>query len=343
MTATSTVLRTALGSAAAALALMALPAGAATLDQVKAAGVLKCGVNGAVPGFSTPDAANAWTGIDVDYCRAVATAVFGDASKVQYVPVTAKERFSALQTGAIDVLSRNTTWTMSRDAGQGIDFVGVTYYDGQGIMVKKSLGVSAVKELDGASICVNQGTTTEQNLVDYFAGLNIKFTPVTFEKADEVAQAYAGGRCDAYTADRSQLAAQRIKMPAPDDHVVLPEVMSKEPLGPAVRQGDDQWADIARWSLQVMIDAEELGVTSANADEMKTSKNAEIRRLLTGEGDVTAGLGVDADFGYKIVKQVGNYGEIFERNLGMSTPLKLERGMNALYTKGGLQYGIPVR
>ena len=320
------------------------PAQAAKLDQVKDRGFLQCGINGVLPGFSTPDDEGNVSGLDVDFCRALAAAIFGDATKVKFAPLSAKERFTALQSGEIDILSRNTTWTFSRDAGQGINFVGVTYYDGQGIMVKKDVGVTSAKELDGATICINQGTTNELNLADFFRANSLKFTAVTFEKPDEVVAAYAKGRCDAYTSDRSQLAAQRIKLANQSDHVILPEVLSKEPLGPAVQHGDDQWLDIAKWVYYVLLNAEELGVTSKNVDEMRAnSKNADVQRMLGAQGALGQMLGLPADFGYQIVKQVGNYGEIFERNLGPDTPIGLERGANALWSQGGLQYAPPIR
>jgi general L-amino acid transport system substrate-binding protein len=330
--------------AAAAAVAFAGAAQAAKLDQVKAKGFIQCGANGVLPGFSTPDDKGNWAGLDVDYCKALAAAVFGDASKVKYSPMTAKERFTALQSGEIDILSRNTTWTMDRDTALGLNFVGVMYYDGQGVMVKKSLGVKSAKELDGATVCVNQGTTTELNLADFFRVNNMKFTPVTFEKMDEVVAAYAAGRCDAYTTDISGLAAQRIKLQSPAEHVILPDVMSKEPLGPVVQHGDDQWFDIAKWVYYLLINAEEYGVTQANADDLRAnSKNADVRRILGVEGDFGPKIGLDKDWGYNIVKAVGNYGEIYDRNIGPKTPIGLDRGVNALWTKGGIQYAPPVR
>lgn len=320
------------------------PSDAAKLDQVKAKGFLQCGINGLLPGFSTPDDKGNFSGLDVDYCRALAAAIFGDASKVKFTPLTAKERLTALQSGEIDVLSRNTTWTLSRDAGQGINFVGVTYYDGQGVMVKKDVGISSAKQLDGATICANQGTTTELNLADYFRANGMAFTPITFENPDEVVAAYVKGRCDAYSADRSQLASQRIKLADQASHIILPEILSKEPLGPVVQHGDDQWFDIAKWVYYVLLNAEEAGVTSANVEDMRTgSKSGDVQRLLGTQGKLGAMLGLPNDFGYQIVKQVGNYGEIFERNLGPKTPIGLERGVNALWSKGGLQYAPPIR
>ena len=322
----------------------AAPAQAVDMEGLKSKGFIQCGISGILPGFSTPDDKGNFSGIDVDYCRALAAAVFGDATKVKFTPLSAKERFTALQSGEIDVLSRNTTWTYSRDTGQGINFVGVIYYDGQGIMVNKSLGVSSAEELDGATICVNQGTTSELNLADFFRTKGLAFTPVTYENMNEVVAAYAKGRCDAYTADRSQLAAQRTKLEDPSQHVILPDVLSKEPLGPVVRQGDDEWFNVAKWTLFTLVNAEELGITSANADELKTSStNPNVQRLLGTEGALGEKLGLADDFGYQIVKQVGNYGEVFDRNLGPDTPIGLERGENALWTNKGLHYAPPLR
>jgi general L-amino acid transport system substrate-binding protein len=314
------------------------------MNAVKQKGFVQCGVNTGLAGFSNPDDAGNWSGIDVDVCRAIAAAMFGDAKAVKFTPLTAKERFTAVQSGEVDVLSRNTTWTLNRDSAQGLDFVGVTYYDGQGFMVPKSLGVKSALELDGASVCVQTGTTTELNLADYFRANNMSYTPVVFERGDEARTAYEQGRCDSFTTDQSGLYAERIGLSNPDDHIVLPEVISKEPLGPVVRHGDNEWGDVVRWTLYAMVDAEELGVTSQNVDDMKTSStNPEVRRLLGVEGDMGQGLGLANDWGYQAIKQVGNYGEIFERNIGMSSPLKIERGLNAQWTKGGLQYAMPVR
>jgi general L-amino acid transport system substrate-binding protein len=334
----------AVGTAAAlALGVGTAQAGA-TLDAVKSKGFIQCGVSTGLAGFSNPDDAGNWSGLDVDVCRAVAAALFGDADAVKYTPLTSKERFTALQSGEIDVLSRNTTWTLQRDSSLGLDFVGVTYYDGQGFMVPKSLGVKSALELDGASVCVQTGTTTELNLADYFRANNMSFTPVVFERPDEARTAYEQGRCDAYTTDQSGLYAQRTGLANPDEHVVLPEVISKEPLGPVVRHGDNEWGDVVRWSLYAMLEAEELGVNSQNVDELKAnSDNPNVRRLLGVEGDMGAGLAVPNDWAYQIIKQVGNYGEVFERNVGMSTPLKIERGLNAQWKDGGLQYAMPVR
>ncbi len=316
----------------------------AIFDGVKQKGFVQCGVNVGLAGFSNPDDAGDWSGIDVDICRALAVAVFGDPKAVKFTPLTSKERFTALQSGEIDVLSRNTTWTLNRDSAQGLDFVGVTYYDGQGFMVPKSLGVKSALELDGASVCVQTGTTTELNLADYFRANNMSYTPVVFERGDEARTAYDQGRCDTLTTDQSGLYAERIGLAKPDDHIVLPEVISKEPLGPAVRHGDNQWGDVVRWTLYALLEAEELGINSQNVDDEKASStNPNVRRLLGVEGDMGQGLGLPADFGYQVVKQVGNYGEIFERNIGMGSPLKIERGLNALWTDGGLQYAMPVR
>jgi general L-amino acid transport system substrate-binding protein len=331
-------------AAAAGTLLSAGVAGAATLDDIKSKGFVQCGVSQGLPGFSNTDEAGNWSGIDVDVCRAVAAATLGDANKVKFTPLSAKERFTALQSGEVDLLSRNTTWTLTRDTALGLDFTGVTYYDGQGFMVRKDLGVNSALELDGAAICVNAGTTTELNLADYFRTNGMSFTPVVFEKADEVLAAYDAGRCDAHTTDQSGLYAQRLKLTDPSAHVILPEVISKEPLGPVVRHGDNSWGDVVRWTLYAMVEAEEYGLSSQNADDMKAnSDNPTIRRLLGVEGEMGKNLGLSADWGYNVVKQVGNYGEIFARNLGPDTPLNIERGINALWTKGGLQYPMPVR
>ncbi|WP_430514341.1 amino acid ABC transporter substrate-binding protein [Pannonibacter phragmitetus] len=321
----------------------ATSASAGTLDDVKAKGFIQCGVSQGLPGFSNPDAQGNWSGLDVDVCRAVAAAIFGDASKVKYSPLSAKERFTALQSGEIDMLSRNTTWTSSRDTSLGLNFTGVTYYDGQGFLVRKSLGVTSALELSGASVCTQTGTTTELNIADYFRSNNMPYEVVAFEKADEVIKAYDAGRCDVFSTDASGLYAERLKLANPADHVVLPEIISKEPLGPVVRHGDDQWFDLVKWSLFAMINAEELGITSANVEEMKSSENPEIKRLLGAEGDFGQQLGVGNDWVVNIVKGVGNYGESFDRNVGPDTPLGIARGLNALWTKGGLQYAPPVR
>ena len=321
----------------------AAPTARPTLDIVKERGYVICGVTQGLPGFSNPDDAGNWTGVDVDVCRAIAAAIFGDATKAKYVPLSAKERFTALQSGEIDVLPRNTSWTISRDTALGLDFVGVNYYDGQGFMVRKALGLASVKDLDGAVICVNSGTTTELNVADYFRAHGMSYEIVAFEKSDEVIAAYDAGRCDAYTTDQSGLFAERLKLKDMSEHVILPELISKEPLGPAVRQGDDAWADIVRWSLFAMIDAEELGVTSGNIGEMASSSNPEIRRLLGIEASYGDNMGLPNSWAMAIIKQVGNYGESFERNLGTNTPLGIPRGYNALWTEGGLMYAPPIR
>ena len=315
-----------------------------TLDAVKKKGFVQCGISDGLPGFSYADAKGKYVGLDVDVCRAVAAAVFGDAEKVKYSPLTAKERFTALQSGEVDILSRNTTWTSSRDAAMGLNFTGVTYYDGQGFLVNKKLGVASARELDGATVCIQAGTTTELNLADYFRAHNLKFTPITYDTSDESAKSLESGRCDVLTSDQSQLYAQRIKLAAPDDYVVLPEVISKEPLGPAVRQGDEEWFDVVRWTLYAQLNAEELGVSSANVEELaRSTKNPDIARLLGAEGEYGKDLKLNKDWAVQIVKQVGNYGEIFERNVGAGSQLKIERGLNALWNKGGLQYAPPVR
>ena len=318
-------------------------ASAGTLDQVKQKGFLACGVSTGLPGFSLPDDKGAWSGLDVDLCRAVAAAIFNDPAKVKFTPLTAKDRFTALQSGEIDVLSRNGTWTQSREADLGLLFAGVNYYDGQGFMVRKKLNVTSAKELSGASVCVQQGTTTELNLADFFRSNNMKYEGVVFATADETIKSYDTGRCDSFTTDVSQLYAERLKLVNPDEHAVLPDVISKEPLGPAVRQGDDQWFNLVKWTHFAMINAEELGVTKANVDERAKSPAPEIRRLLGVEGDFGKGLGLTKDWGYRIVKHVGNYGESYERNVGEGSRLKIKRGLNSLWLKGGLQYAPPIR
>ncbi|MGC6412205.1 MAG: amino acid ABC transporter substrate-binding protein [Candidatus Puniceispirillaceae bacterium] len=322
---------------------MSSMASAATLDDVKAKGFVQCGVSQGLPGFSNADDSGNWTGLDVDLCRAVAAAVFGDGSKVKFTPLSAKQRFTALSSGEVDILSRNTTWTMTRDTQLGLNFAGVNYYDGQGMMVPKALGATSAMELDGANICTNTGTTTELNITDYFRTNNMSFNLVAFEKADEVVAAYDAGRCDVYTTDRSGLAAQRGKLTNPDAHVVLPEIISKEPLGPVVRQGDDQWFNIVRWTLNALINAEEMGVTAANAMEMSGSDNPALKRLLGTEGNFGAELGLSNDWAKNAIMAVGNYGESYERNVGPNTPLKLARGVNALWNQGGIMYAAPLR
>jgi general L-amino acid transport system substrate-binding protein len=316
---------------------------AQTLNAVKDRGQLICGANGTLAGFGLPDPQGNWTGFDVDFCRAISAAIFNDPSKVKFVPLTAKDRFTALQSGEIDVLSRNTTWTLSRDTSLGLDFAAVTYYDGQGFMVRKALKVTSALELNDAAVCVQQGTTTELNLADYFRANHMGLKTVTFATGDEARKAYESSRCDAYTTDSSALYGERLRLAEPTEHVVLPEIISKEPLSPAVRHGDNQWTDIVRWTHFAMIDAEELGVTKANVDEKLKSEDPETRRLLGVEGQYGEALGLTNDWVYRIVKQVGNYGEVFDRNVGQGSPLKIVRGLNALWTKGGLQYGPPFR
>ena len=314
-----------------------------TLKQTQKKGFVRCGVSQGLPGFSNADAAGNWTGVDVDVCRAVAAAVLGDANKVKFTPLSAKERFTALTSGEIDILSRNTTWTLSRDADIGLTFVGVNFYDGQGFMVRKDSGITSVDDFaNGISACTNIGTTTELNMRDFFNSRNISYEPVAFEKADEVVAAYDSGRCDTYTTDKSGLAAQRTKMSNPDDHMVLPETISKEPLGPVVRQGDSVWEDIVRWSLNVMIEAEEYGVNSGNADSMKSSENPAIKRLVGAEGELGAAFGLDNEWSLRIIKQVGNYGESYKRNIA-DTGILPDRGPNELWTKGGILYVPPAR
>lgn len=314
-----------------------------TLSDVQKNGVVKCGVDGGLPGFSEVGSDGVYKGIDVDLCRAVAAAVLGDAKKVKYVALTAKERLTALQSGEIDMLSRNTTWTQTRDTSLGLKFAGVNYYDGQGFMVNKKLGVKSAKELDGASICLQTGTTTELNVADYFRTNKMKYKLVSYDTNDQVLKGYESGRCDVLTSDQSQLYGLRIKLAKPDESIVLPEVISKEPLGPVVRQGDDKWFNIVRWTFNAMLTAEENGVTSKNADAMLKSDNPDIKRLLGVEGEMGKNLGLSKDFAYQIVKQVGNYAESFEATVGMGSPLKISRGYNALWNQGGLQYAPPFR
>ena len=323
-----------------ALAFAANTASADTLDSVKSKGHVQCGVSTGLPGFSLADENGKWKGLDVDVCRAIAAAVLGDASKVKYTPLTAKERFTALQSGEIDVLSRNTTWTLTRDASLGLNFAGVNYYDGQGFMVSKSLGVKSALELNGAAVCLQSGTTTELNLSDYFSSNNMEYKSINYDTSDATVKGFEAGRCDVLTSDQSQLYALRIKLENPKSAIVLPEVISKEPLGPVVRQGDDKWFNIVKWSLMAMVNAEELGVTSTNIDGMKGTNDPAIQRLMGGQGEK---LGLSDDWSYNIVKQVGNYGESFEANIGVNTPLAIARGLNDLWSRGGLQYAPPVR
>ncbi|MGF1562676.1 MAG: amino acid ABC transporter substrate-binding protein [Geminicoccaceae bacterium] len=312
------------------------------LDAIKEKGFIQCGVSQGLPGFSSPDDQGNWSGIDVDVCRGVAAALFGDADAVKFSPLSAKERFTALQSGEIDMLSRNTTWTLTRDTALGLEFTGVTYYDGQGFMVRKDLGVSSALELDGASVCTQSGTTTELNLSDYFRKNNMSFEPVVYENNNEVIAAYDAGRCDVITTDASGLYAERVKTSDPDAHMILPEIISKEPLGPVVRHGDNEWGDVVRWTLYAMVEAEELGVSSENvADLAENAEVPSVRRLLGLEGDLHDGLGLPQDWAVQIISQVGNYGELFEKNL--TEPLGIDRGINALWTEGGLQYAMPAR
>src|SRR5471030_2164402 len=326
-----------------AAGLSATAATAQTLKTVKDRGMLSCGVSQGLPGFSAPDDKGNWAGLDVDICRAIAAAVFNDPAKVKFVPLSAKDRFTALQSGEIDVLSRNTTWTLSRDTSLGANFTGVTYYDGQGFLVKKSLKVNSALELNSASVCVQTGTTTEQNLADYFKSNNMKYEVIAFGSNDEAVKAYESGRCDVFTNDVSGLYADRLKLANPADHQVLPEVISKEPLGPMVRHGDDQWFDIVKWVLFAMVDAEEMGITQADVGEMTKSTNPEIKRFVGTEGNYGEQLGLSKDWAVRIIKLVGNYGESFERNVGQGSPLKIDRGLNKLWNKGGIQYAPPVR
>jgi general L-amino acid transport system substrate-binding protein len=318
-------------------------ASAATLDTVKQRGALNCGGNGQLPGFGLPDSQGNWTGLDVDFCRAIAAAIFNDATKVKFVALTARDRFTALQTGDVDVLARNTTWTLSRDTQLGLNATGINYYDGQGFLIRKTLKVNSALELNDAAICVQQGTTTELNLADYFRANRMRLKTVTFATLDEAVKAYETSRCDAFTTDASGLYSVRLKLAKADDHVVLPEIISKEPLGPFVRHGDDQWFDIVKWVHFAMLNAEELNVTKANVDEQMKSENPEVKRLLGGESNFGEQLGLTKDWVYRIVKLVGNYGEVFERNVGQGSPLKIARGLNALWSKGGVQYAPPIR
>ena len=336
------LVRVALSLSSLALAVSAALAGP-TIDQVRKRGQLVCGVNPGIAGFGLPDDKGNWTGFDIDFCRAIAAAIFNDPTKVRFVPLTAKDRFTALQSGEIDVLSRNTTYTLSREVGQGLEFGPVTYYDGQGLMVRKKLNVSSALELSGASVCVQQGTTTELNLADFYRSHGMKYESVVFATSDEAIKSYDSGRCDAFTTDVSGLYAERTKLGAPDDHVVLPEVISKEPLGPAVRQGDDQWFNIVKWVHYATVAAEEAEVTSKNIDDKMKEPNPNTKRLLGTEGNFGEPMGLTADWAYRIIKNVGNYAEIFDRNLGEGSKLRIKRGVNALWTKNGLQYAPPVR
>jgi general L-amino acid transport system substrate-binding protein len=331
--------------AALAIAAAASPAWAGkTLDAVKARGQLVCGVNTSGPGFSNADSQGRWTGLDVDFCKAVAAAVLNDASKVKFVPLNSQQRFTSLQAGEIDVLSRNSTWTLTRDASLGIVFTGINYYDGQGFMVPKKVKIESAKKMNGATVCVQAGTTSEKNVADYFGANNMKYKPVVFDTAEAITSAFFAGRCQVYTTDMSDLAGARTKAPKADDYVILPEVISKEPLGPSVRRGDDEWFEIVRWTLFAMLEAEENGLTQANVDAQKaSSKDPGVQRFLGVSEDTGKLLGLDKEWAYRVVKQVGNYGESFERNLGPKSPVGLPRGVNNLWTKGGLMYAPPIR
>ncbi|KAA0010807.1 amino acid ABC transporter substrate-binding protein [Billgrantia pellis] len=331
-------------TSAAALALGTVSVATAdTLENTLERGAVQCGVSDGLPGFSAPDDQGEWQGLDVDVCRAVAAAVFGDSEAVRYISLNAVERFTALQSGEVDVLSRNTTWTTTRDTTLGLNFTGVTFYDGIGFMINKDLGVSSAKELDGAAICVQSGTTTELNVADYFRANGMEFDPIVFDTSEQTVGGYEAGRCDVLTSDSSQLAALRIQLSDPDQSVILPEIISKEPLGPVVRQGDDKWFNIVKWTLFAMLNAEEMGITSENVDEMLESDNPDIARLLGRDGNYGEAMGLSADWAYNIIKQVGNYGESYDRNVGMDSPLQIERGINALWTEGGIQYAPPIR
>jgi len=319
----------------------AVAAAQSTLDSVRSKGFVSCGTNTGLAGFSQPDSKGVWRGIDVDLCRAVAAAVFGDAAKVRYVPATTQQRFTSLQSGEVDLLSRNTTWSFSRDASLGFNFAGINFYDGQGFMVWKKLNVKSAKQLNGATICVQPGTTTELNLADYFRANRMTFKPVVIDKLEEVMNAYFGGRCDVFTTDVSGLVSVRgSRAPNAADHVILPEVISKEPLGPLVRHGDDRWFDIVKWSLFAMIEAEEMGLSSKTIDQAASSKDPAVQRFIGATGDFGKMLGLDNRWAFNIVKQVGNYGESFDANL---KPLGFERGLNALWKDGGLMYSPPIR
>ena len=313
------------------------------LATIKSKGVLTCGVGPGLAGFGIPDQAGNWTGLDVDLCRALSAAIFNDPTKIKFIPLSSKDRFTALQSGEVDLLSRTTTWPNAPDTSRALNFAGVNYYDGQGFMVRKKLGVDSAIKLAGASICTEQGTTTELNVADYFRSNKLKYEVVAFASSVETIAAYESGRCDAYTTDSSGLYAQRLKLAVPADHIVLPDIISKEPLGPVVRHGDDNWFDVVKWTHNAMLNAEELGVTKANLDEMLKSENPEIKRLLGTEGKFGEAIGLTNDWVVRIIRHVGNYGESFERNVGMASQLKIARGLNALWTKGGLQYAAPIR
>ena len=341
---TTTLARALAGVTLCTAVMLSLPAQAGkTLDTIKSRDQLVCGVNVALAGFSSADSEGKWSGMDVDYCKALAAAVLGDASKVKYVPLNAQQRFTALQSGEIDILSRNTTWTLTRDASLGANFVGTIYYDGQGFMVKKELKVASAKELDGATVCVQSGTTTEKNLTDFARANKLDIKPLVFEKNEAATGAYHSGRCEAYTTDASGLAAERTIAKNPDEHLILPEIISKEPLGPLVRRGDDEFFAISKWVLNALIEGEEYGLTQTNLDEKKTSDDPNIQRILGTAEDMGTLLGLDKEWAYRALKATGNYGEIFERNVGKNSPLKLDRGLNKLWNQGGILYAPPIR
>lgn len=325
------------------LGVLASAASADTLAAVKKRGILLCGSNPKLAGFGLRDVTGQWTGFDADFCRAIAAAVFGDAAKVTFLPLAPKDRLQALRSGQIDVLASNTTWTLSRETGQDLLFAGINYYDGQGFLVPKKLNIASALELSGTSICVQQSTTSELNLADFFQVNSMTYKPLAFSTAEEAIKAYDNGQCQAYTADSSDLYASRMALAHPEANIILPEIISKEPLGPLVQQGDPRWFNIVKWVLFAMVNAEELGITSANADEKLKSESPDVRRLLGFEGNFGEGMGLDPDWAYRIVKLVGNYGEVFDRNLGENSPLKIGRGLNALWTKGGLLYAPPIR
>ena len=327
----------------ATLALASTISSADTLDSVKEKGILTCGVSTGIAGFSATDSNGVWNGLDVDACKAVASAVFGDASKVKYVPLTAKERFTALQSGEIDMLARSTTWTLTRDASLGLNFTGVNYYDGQGFLVNKGIGVNSAKELDGATVCIQAGTTTELNVTDFFTANKMTYKPITYDTSGQTIEGFKSGRCDVVSSDASQLFGLVLKVKDPSSVKVLPEIISKEPLGPVVRQGDDKWFNIVKWSHIAMLNGEEFGLTSKNIDSKLKTENPDIQRFLGINGEAGKMLGIDDKWAYNIIKNVGNYGESFERNVGMGSALKIERGLNKLWNQGGLQYGAPIR
>lgn len=337
--------KTLLSLSAAALCVgMASSASAATLDEVQERGELRCGVNVGLSGFSSPDQDGTWQGLDVETCRGIAAAIFDDPEAVSFTPLTAKERFTALQSGEIDVLSRNTTWTATRDNSLGLNFTATTFYDGQGFMVAKDLGVESPDEFDGASICIQSGTTHELNLADYFPSRGIEIRTVTFDTPDQTAQGFASGRCDILTSDTSQLSALRLQLPEPESVEILETLISKEPLGPVVRQGDDQWLDIVKWSIFAMVNAEELGVNSDNVDDMQADPpNPQVARLLGVDGDYGEQLGLENDWAYNLISHVGNYGEVFASTVGEDSPMQISRGVNALWNEGGILYAPPVR